>query len=275
MDLNQIKQKLESLQTQSNSNKGGGKSLFWKPSIGKQQIRIVPNKYNKSFPFTEMMFYYGIGQRVMASPMNWGEKDPIQEFTKQLRASGDKENWYLAKKLDAKTRIFAPVIVRGEEAEGVKLWQFGKEVYQAFLNLASDDEIGDYTEASNGRDIKLTTVGPEVTGTPYNKTTISPSMKVSPISSDAALVAKILDDQPDPKNVFKRLTFDEVKSNLESFLQPEGEEEGSISSEPAVAFDGEKSNNYSLEGKDTTSKSDKFDSLFDDKKSSTDDDLPF
>jgi hypothetical protein len=275
MDLNQIKQKLESLQTQSNSNKGGGKSLFWKPSIGKQQIRIVPNKYNKSFPFTEMMFYYGIGQRVMASPMNWGEKDPIQEFTKQLRASGDKENWYLAKKLDAKTRIFAPVVVRGEEDQGVKLWQFGKEVYQAFLNLAADSEVGDYTEPSAGRDIKLTTVGPEVTGTPYNKTTISPSMSTSPISTDPSLVSKVLDDQPDPKNVFKRLTFDEVKSNLESFLQPEGEEEGSISSEPAVAFDGEKSNNYSLEGKDTTSKSDKFDSLFDDKKSSTDDDLPF
>ena len=274
MDLNQIKSKLESLQTQSNSNKGGGKSIFWKPTVGKQQIRVVPNKYNKSFPFTEMMFYYGIGQRVMASPLNWGEKDPIQEFVKQLRESGDKDNWYLAKKLDAKTRIFAPVVVRGEESEGVKLWQFGKEVYQAFLNLASDDEIGDYTEASNGRDIKLTTVGPEVTGTPYNKTTISPSMKVSPISSDAALVAKILDDQPDPKNVFKRLTFDEVKANLQSFMQPEGEEEGSITSEPAVAFDSESKNNYSLEGKDTTSKSDKFDALFDNKDSKSDD-LPF
>ena len=276
MDLNQIKQKLESLQTQSSSNKGGGKSLFWKPSIGKQQIRIVPNKYNKSFPFTEMMFYYGIGQRVMASPMNWGEKDPIQEFAKKLRESGDKENWYLAKKLDAKTRIFAPVVVSGEEAEGVNLWQFGKEVYQAFLNLASDDEIGDYTEASAGRDIKLTTVGPEVTGTPYNKTTISPSMSTSPISTDLVLVSKILDDQPDPKNVFKRLTFDEVKSNLESFLTPEGEgeKEGSISSEPAVAFDSGASNNYSLEGKDSTTKADKFDSLFDSKDSKSDD-LPF
>ncbi len=275
MDLNQIKSKLESLQSQTNSNKGTGKSLFWKPSVGKQQVRIVPNKYNKSFPFTEMQFYYGIGQRVMASPLNWGEKDPIQEFTKQLRASGDKENWYLAKKLDAKTRIFAPVIVRGEEDEGVKLWQFGKEVYQAFLNLAADDEIGDYTDVSGGRDIKLTTVGPEVTGTPYNKTTISPSMKQSPISDNANIVERSLDTQPNPKEVFKRLTFDEVKANLETFLKPEGGEEGEISSEPAVAFDSESKNNYSLEGKDTTSKSDKFDALFDDKKSSTDDDLPF
>ena len=275
MDLNQIKSKLESLQTQSNSNKGGGKSIFWKPTVGKQQIRVVPNKYNKSFPFTEMMFYYGIGQRVMASPLNWGEKDPIQEFVKQLRESGDKDNWYLAKKLDAKTRIFAPVIVRGEEDEGVKLWQFGKEVYQAFLNLAADDEIGDYTDVSGGRDIKLTTVGPEVTGTPYNKTTISPSMKQSPISDNANIVERSLDTQPNPKEVFKRLTFDEVKANLETFLKPEGGEEGEISSEPAVAFDSESKNNYSLEGKDTTSKSDKFDALFDDKKSSTNDDLPF
>ena len=275
MDLNQIKSKLESLQSQTNSNKGTGKSLFWKPSVGKQQVRIVPNKYNKSFPFTEMQFYYGIGQRVMASPLNWGEKDPIQEFVKQLRESGDKDNWYLAKKLDAKTRIFAPVIVRGEEDEGVKLWQFGKEVYQAFLNLAADDEIGDYTDVSGGRDIKLTTVGPEVTGTPYNKTTISPSMKQSPISDNANIVERSLDTQPNPKEVFKRLTFDEVKANLETFLKPEGGEEGEISSEPAVAFDSESKNNYSLEGKDTTSKSDKFDALFDDKKSSTDDDLPF
>jgi hypothetical protein len=278
MDLNQIKQKLESLQSQPNSNKGGDKSLFWKPSIGKQIIRIVPNKYNKSFPFTEMMFYYGIGPRVMASPLNWGEKDPIQEFAKQLRASGDKENWYLAKKLDAKTRVFAPIIVRGEENEGVRLWQFGKEVYQSFLNLASDEEIGDYTEPSGGRDIKLTTVGPEVTGTPYNKTTLSPSLKISSISDDAALVSKLLENQPNPKEIFKKLTFDEVKANLQTFLQPEDENEEGITSELPVAFDGESKNNYSLGGKDITSKSDKFDSLFDSKdtKSEEDsDDLPF
>ena len=274
MDLNQIKSKLESLQTQQNSNKGGGKTLFWKPSVGKQQIRIVPNKYNKTFPFTEMQFYYGIGSRVMPSPLNWGEKDPIQEFTKQLRDSGDKENWYLAKKLDAKTRIFAPVIVRGEEEEGVKLWQFGKEVYQAFLNLAADDEIGDYTDVSGGRDIKLTTVGPEVTGTPYNKTTLSPSLKQSPISDNKNIVERSLDTQPNPMEVFKRLTFDEVKANLQSFLQPEGEEEGDISSEKPVPFDSDSKNNYSLDGKDTTSKSDKFDALFDGKDNKSDD-LPF
>ena len=175
-------------------------------------------------------------------------------------------------------RVFAPIIVRGEENEGVRLWQFGKEVYQSFLNLASDEEIGDYTEPSGGRDIKLTTVGPEVTGTPYNKTTLSPSLKISSISDDAALVSKLLENQPNPKEIFKKLTFDEVKANLQTFLQPEDENEEGITSELPVAFDGESKNNYSLGGKDITSKSDKFDSLFDSKdtKSEEDsDDLPF
>ena len=279
MDLNLIKKKLDNL-NQSKKSSGGGKNLFWKPSVGKQVVRVVPNKYNKSIPFTEMFFYYGIGERVMASPQNWKEKDPIREFTKQLRSSNDKENWRLAKKLDAKTRIFAPVIVRGEESEGVKLWQFGKEVYQEFLNMAADEEIGDYTDIAQGRDIKLTTVGPEVTGTPYNKTSIGPSLKTSPISSDENVIKDILENQPDPMKIFKRYTFDEVKASLQSWLTPEDEEkEGEIISEPAVEFDGEsKGGNYSLDTSAKKSKSEQFDDLFDDKKDSKkdeDDDLPF
>ena len=280
MDLNAIKQRLNELQNQSSNNGGGDrKNLFWKPSVGKQVIRVVPSKYNKSMPFTEMRFYYGIGsKRVMASPMNWGEKDPIAEFAKQLRGTNDKENWRLAKKLDAKVRIFAPVVVRGQEDEGVKLWQFGKEVYQEFLNMAADEEIGDYTDIVGGRDIKLTTVGPEVTGTPYNKTSIGPSLKVTPLSADEAVVEKLLEEQVDPMKVFKPLSYDEMKEALQEWLSPEGEEEeGSIISEPAVAFDSDKkSSNYSL---DTTSsnvkksKADQFDDLFSDDKKT--DDLPF
>ena len=226
-----------------------------------------------------MKFYYGIGsKRVMASPSNWGEKDPIMEFAKQLRQTNDKENWRLAKKLDPKTRIFAPVVIRGEEGEGVKLWQFGKEVYQEFLNMAADDEIGDYTDMAQGRDIKLTTVGPESTGTPYNKTSIGPSLKTSPISEDSAVVEKMLNDQADPMKVFKPLSYDEMKSALQEWLAPEGsEEEGSIVSEPAVAFDSDvKKSNYSLDTTASTvkkSKAAQFDDLFNDDNKS--DDLPF
>lgn len=277
MDLDVIKNRLNALNKQSNnsSGNGNGKNLFWKPSVGKQVIRVVPSKYNKSNPFTEMMFYYGIGsKRVMASPQNWGEKDPIMEFAKQLRGTNDKDNWRLAKKLDAKVRIFAPIIVRGEEGEGVKLWQFGKEVYQSFLNMAADEEIGDFTDIVGGRDIKLTTVGPEVTGTPYNKTTIGPSMKTTELADDEGTVQSLLDNQADPMKVFKPLSYDEMKQSLQEWLSPEdSESEGDIISEPAVSFDSEPStpkSNYSLDTKAKKTKADKFNDLFE-----GDDDLPF
>ena len=200
------------------------------------------------------------------------------EFAKQLRGTNDKENWRLAKKLDPKTRIFAPVVVRGQEDEGVKLWQFGKEVYQEFLNMAADDEIGDYTDVAGGRDIKLSTVGPETTGTPYNKTSIGPSLKTSPLHTDAAVVEKLMTDQADPMKVFKPLSYDEMKEALQEWLAPEGtEEEGSITSEPAVAFDSDvKNSNYSLDTTAKTvkkSKSQQFDDLFGEEKQT--DDLPF
>jgi len=276
MDLNAIKQRLNDFQKQAQNNTGGqSKQLFWKPSVGKQVVRVVPNKYNKKFPFTEMKFYYGIGsKRVMASPSNWGEKDPIMDFAKQLRQTNDRENWRLAKKLDPKTRIFAPVVVRGQEAEGVKLWQFGKEVYQEFLNMAADEEIGDYTDIVGGRDIKLSTVGPEVTGTPYNKTSIGPSLKTSALFNDEKVVETLLNDQADPMKVFKPLSYDDMKASLQEFISPEGgEEEGSISSEPAVPFDSDKTSNYSLDTSAKKSKGQQFDDLFSDDKKS--DDLPF
>jgi hypothetical protein len=220
-----------------------------------------------------MKFYYGIGsKKVIASPLNWGEKDPIAEFAKQLRGTNDKENWRLAKKLDPKTRIYAPVIVRGEESEGVQLWEFGKEIYEAFLQMAADEEVGDFSDIMSGRDIKLITVGPDVTGTKYNKTTIAPSMKTSPLSSDSKLVEKLLDEQENPLDLYKPLPFDTIKQALQEWLNPEeeGEDEGEVVVENEVKE--EPKSNYSLSTKPAAkkSKADSFDELFEE-----DDDMPF
>lgn len=276
MNLDAIKKKLESMQAPKSNGGSTNNTKKFKPSIGKQTVRVVPFKYNKENPFTEMRFYYGIGsKKVIASPLNWGEKDPIAEFAKQLRGTNDKENWRLAKKLDPKVRIFAPVIVRGEESEGVQMWEFGKEIYEAFLQMAADEEVGDFTDVMSGRDIKLVTVGPDVTGTAYNKTTISPSMKTSELSKDAKEVELWLEEQTNPKETYKPLPFDEIKASLQEWLTPEEDtynDEGSI--EESLNFTKEKpKSNYSLSSKPEAkkSKSDTFDEIFEEE----DDDMPF
>ena len=274
MDLDVIKQRLEALQKPTSNNNNNGKSLFWKPSVGKQTVRIVPSKFNKATPFSELYFHYGIGKPVMISPINFDEKDPLVEFAKKLRQTDQPENWKLAKKLEPKVRYFAPVIVRGMEDEGVKIWQFGKELYSSFLSMAMDEEVGDFTDVVAGRDIKLTTEGPEMTGTKYNRTTASPSMKVSPASENADQVKTWLEDQVNPKDLFKNriVDYDQTKQHLASWLNPEGSsQEGDIIDEDKTPSN----NNYSLNTSNNQvkqTKLDKFDSLFDEDK---DNDLPF
>ncbi len=274
MDLNEMKSRLSAMQTKP--GKGGNsekKNNFYKPAVGKQTIRIVPNKFNKKNPFTELYIHYGIDNKTMISPSNWGDKDPIIEFAKQLRQTNDKENWKLAKKLEPKMRIFAPVIVRGAEHEGVKLWQFGKELYMDFLNLADNEDVGDFTDIAEGRDIIVTTVGPDVTGTAYNKSTIMPRTKQTSLADDKTLIKKLLDEQANPMETFKKYSFEEMKQALQAWLAPEAEEgeiiddEKEIENDEPAPWETPKSStkkNYSLEVKPKTSKADQFDSLFDD-----------
>ena len=277
MDLNAIKQKLDGLQQKTTTGPKKDYSLiFWRPTIGKQQVRIVPSKFNESNPFTELKFYYGITNKVMLSPETWGEKDPIALFANKLREEYSKENYLLAKKLDAKTRIFAPVIVRGEEDKGVRLWQFGKLIYEELLSLAVDDEIGDYTDISGGRDLTIETVGPEATGTQYNKSSVRVRLKQTQLSDDAAQVETWTTTQPDPKAEFKKFTFDEMKSALEKWLAPEENESGDVSEPTGPSPAAAPKSNFSLDTSNVKqTKTDQFDSLFDDKKGNEPDDLPF
>ena len=273
MDLSMLKQKLDTLQQKQSTGQKRDYSLtFWRPTVGKQQIRIVPSAFNPKNPFTELKFYYGITNKVMISPLNFGEKDPIALFAGKLREGEyNKENYILAKKLDAKNRIFVPVVVRGEDDKGVRLWQFGKTVYEELLALAVDEEIGDYTDIVSGRDLTVETVGPESTGTPYNKSSVRVRLKTSPLSEDASLVDKWCNQQPNPKEgLFKRYSFDEMKSALEKWLSPEDDSEEPL---PTTVEEPKPASNFSLDtSKAKQSKVDKFDSLFDDQQN---DDLPF
>jgi len=282
MDLSLLKKKLDGLQQKSSpKEKTDYSKIYWSPKVGKQQIRIVPSAFNKANPFTELKIYYGITNKVMISPLNFGEKDPIALFAAKLRGEYNKENFVLAKKLDPKVRIFVPVIVRGEEDMGVRLWQFGKQVYEELLSLAMDEEIGDYTDIVNGRDITVETVGPESTGTKYNKSSVRVKLKTSPLSESKTQVETWLSEQPNPTDSFKKYTFEEMKSALEKWLTPSDEaEEGDIIDEANDGFEDETSSNglpweeepvaaskanYSLNtSKIKQSKGDQFNALFED-----------
>jgi len=232
MDLNAIKAKLAEMNSGSNDReKIDYDKVFWKPSIGKHQIRILPSAHNPSFPFTEIKFHYGIGKYPMVALSNFGKQDPIEEFVKELRKTSDKDNWSLAGKLTPKVRVFAPVVVRGEEDMGVRLWGFGKTIFKALLSLAEDEDVGDYTDVVNGFDL----VVEQVAGNPYPDTSVRIKPKMTPVTADTTLAGKWLKEQPDPMASFTQYDYEFIKRQLMKYLDPNAEDETTEAPAKAVA----------------------------------------
>jgi hypothetical protein len=229
MDINAIKARLGALQQSGNSGKREKidyTKVYWKPKQeGKYQIRFVPSKLDPRNPFREIFVHYGFSKFPIFSLTNWGEKDPIVEFAKQLRKTDDKENWSLAKKLDPKLRVYAPVIVRGEEDKGVRLWEFGKEIYLQLLGIAEDEDYGDYTDINDGRDFTVEAVMGDIGGRRGLKSSIRVKPKTTPLSTNKAEIERLLSEQPDVLEIQRKMEFEAMKEVLQNWLTPPTEEE--------------------------------------------------
>jgi hypothetical protein len=277
MDLNLAKQKLAAAQ-----NKGGQQrekidytKIFFKPKPGKYQVRILPNVYDKAWPIREVQFHYGFSKGPILALSNWGEADPIADFAKQLRKSSDREDWQLAKKIEPKSRYFAAVIVRDEEHLGARLWEFGKLTNDQLVGIAADEDYGDFTDITDGRDFTIEATEDIIAGRKGIKCNIRVKPKTSPISENAALVEKLLNEQPDILGINRRYTYDQLKDILTKWLNPE--EEATATETPIASADVEEEDDfikemnqpvvpaYTLENAaPKTNNADKFNELFND-----------
>ena len=220
IDLDKIKAKLNNL-SQTNNRK----NYQWKPQPGKQQVRIVPYKHQPDNPFIELYFHYGINNRTYLSPKSFGRPDPIVEFAEKLTRSGDKDDYRMGRSLMPKMRTFGPVLVREEEAEGVRFWGFGKEVYQELLSVIADPDYGDITDATNGRDITIEFLSAEEAGRSFPKTNIRVKPNTSPISDNKNIIESVANNQAEITEIYQELSYDELKDALEKWVSGESDED--------------------------------------------------
>jgi hypothetical protein len=215
INLDAIRGRLNKLQSTTSK-----KVELWKPAPGKHTIRLVPYKFNKENPFIELFFHYNINNKSYLSPSSFGRPDPIVEFADKLKRMGDKEDWKAAKKMEPKLRTFVPVLVRGEEGEGVRFWGFGKTVYQEILGYIADPDYGDITDPNEGRDITVEVVSAEDSGTSYPVTTIRVKPKETPLAATKEETDKFINGQTEITDLYQELTYSELKNVLEGWLNP-------------------------------------------------------
>lgn len=220
MDITAIKARLNQLQQATTKT-----SSLWKPSPGKTQVRIVPYKFNKDNPFIELYFHYDMGDKFYLSPISFGRPDPIEEFATKLKTSGNADDYKLGKKIEAKMRTYAPIIVRGEESEGVKFWGFGKMVYQELLSIIADPDYGDITDPVNGRDIVVEFKTSEETGRSFPMTSIRVKPNQTPVTEKADVMTTIKDTQKNITDLYQEMSYDDLQRVLTEWLNQDSDGE--------------------------------------------------
>jgi len=247
LNLTKLKDKVAQLKGEKPAS--SRKSIFWTPQLPKgdtsaeYQVFLLPWPDLEDYPFKERWFYYSLGNmkdaegnsmkdengRYIKAPLTlkqFGEADPVDDLIRQLwdtegkedeEAKQDRED---AKKLFASQTVYVPVIVKGEESLGVRIWKFSsKKVYERLIELFMKDRIGVLNDPEN--DIWLTVKVVEEPKKPFplNKTIGSIDLELldrAPLSEDKDQIEKWVGSVPDLDEALKyqRYTSEGLKKLL-------------------------------------------------------------
>jgi|TARA_R110002051_G_scaffold95637_5_gene165580 hypothetical protein len=229
IDMSKMKKKLNKL-----NNKGGNGARYFKMEIGNTyEIRILPTPDGD--PFKQFFVHYRVGDSApfLSPKKNFNEDDALDRFVRKLYDEGSDESRNMARELSAKARFFSPVIVRGHEDDGPKVWSYSKTVYQELLKTVLDPDFGDITDPSSGFDLKVTY--DKNAGKMYPETTVRPRPKASKLSKDESQVEEWLANLPDIDAMQSRKTPAEVQEILDAFLMSDGADPEALASESTRA----------------------------------------
>lgn len=231
-DIEAIKRKIAALSgnksaTLTTENKNRPKLTYWKPQIGQHDIRILPYRDSNGQPVQEVSYYDSrlLSERRFVAPAQFGMPDPIFEMLTDLRKDrSSKSSWKLFTQLRPRERYYIPILVRGEEAKGVQLWEFNskmlKDLYAIFAHPDYSDE--DLTHPESGYDFTVTVTPTEKTfnGFAVKDIKLQPRRKPSPLALSEADRTKILAGVPNLEEIFKGQVKNEEQLGeiIENFL---------------------------------------------------------
>lgn len=218
LDMAKMKAKLQELES-------GGKSksdnVWWRPQEGDQEIRLIPTEDGD--PFKVFHFHYNLGEGarggILCPKRQFGDNCPVCDFASKLWQEGTEESKKMAKSLFVRQRFFSPVVIRGEEEKGARIWGYGKTIYETLLGLVLNPDYGDITDIDSGVDFTLNYTLPKTKGA-FPQTNLVPKRKSSALASSKTKVKEILETVPVIDTLFQRKSPADVKNILEAFLNP-------------------------------------------------------
>lgn len=258
MDINALKEKLQQLNRRTNKAND-----IWKPK-DEHEVRLVPYPHGPD-PFNEVHFHYDVGDNppIVCPKMNRGEECAICDFAELLRAWKDpegrdkpetvrKQDFEIFKKIQAKARIFVPMVERGKEAELAKFWGVTPNQSLKMLEVCMDgDRLADLGIDSNdakraldvifnpakGYDLKVSFRKPGEKGNAktFTEVVIDGRIRATPLAKDKALVEKILGSVKRIDEIYPCPSSEEVQRMLDKWAGS-SQKDDSDQKEPAEKY---------------------------------------
>lgn len=218
VDLAAIRRKMKILQNGYQSSR----VQFWRPGPGEYSIRALPwpdEMLKDGQPFVERYFYYLGDKPGFLAPFQFGKEDPVADLRKKLYSTQDPADRAIAKQLKPSMRTYLPVLERGKESEGVKLFSFGKGVHQRLLGYFLKKDTENWIDTKGGYDIDVTIS--KIKGKKYNDTAVELARKPSDLADSDDKINELLESMPDVDNVYSQKSTAEIEAILNSWLDDE------------------------------------------------------
>lgn len=189
----------------------GGKTPFWKPSVGRSVVRMLPGLGANKPMIVSQQHYIELPGRpkvVFACPKVIGKK-PCPACTKaeQLMASKNQADRETAFGLKPRLRVYANIVDRADVAKGPQVWGFGRTVYDQLRSLRADPDIGDFFRIdASGFDIVVERKGTTKNDTEYH---VRPSTKNCALGD-----ASVLEVQSDLNRFRDLMEYDDIVKRL-------------------------------------------------------------
>ena len=225
LNLEKLRGKLDRLKN-NEDDRGGRDDGIWRAKPGEHVIRVLPwpdLNLEEGNAFKERAFYYNVGRGKILAPDQFGKDDPIRDLRIKCFEEGTSDGREMGKKLFSKTRAYASIIVRGEEAKGVQLLDMNKTFHELMLSFFFKKGLNDipYTDTSEGFDVAITATEEKMdNGRTWTKLTpdIPRDHERGPAAKNKKQLKEWMDSLPDLEETFPQMSYDQVKARVDEWL---------------------------------------------------------
>jgi uncharacterized membrane protein len=219
-----IAQFMQETKTSINSGVNAEK---WKPSVGKNAIRLLPSMTEGKEPYKRVGFHYLATGSVLCPKITNLENCPICEKAAELLKSVNQTDKDLGKKMLAQVNgvwwllpRFYPIDENGSRrwdspdlsSDGARtplIWISSPKMFMKLLGWRSENIYGDYTDVENGRELILEAI-PRA-GENRNNYDLYAGASPVPLTTDPAVLEEIFSKMKPVDEMFKPKTYDALR----------------------------------------------------------------